>query len=116
VKNVPDELLQQIVQRLVAALHPLEIYLFGSQASGKAHKHSDVDLMVVVADDAPDTFELAQLGYPALAGLLVPAELHFVRNQDLAKWTPVKFSLPHEAARKGRLIYAAGPADHSAVA
>jgi predicted nucleotidyltransferase len=113
---VTDELLTQMVDRLVEALHPVQIYLFGSQASGKTHKHSDVDLMVVVADDAPDSFELARLGYPALANLRVPVELHFVRKSDLAKWTPVRFSLPYEATRKGKLIYAAGPASHPAVA
>jgi hypothetical protein len=72
--------------------------------------------MVVVADDAPDSFALAELGYPALAGLLVPVELHFIRKQELTKWSPVKFSLPYEATKKGRLIYAARPAGHPAVA
>jgi predicted nucleotidyltransferase len=116
VQHLPDELLQQIVQRLVTALHPLEIHLFGSHATGNTHRHSDVDLMVVVADGAPDSFELAQVGYPALAGLLAPVEMHFIRKQDLTKWASVKFSLPNEAIRKGKLIYAAELASRPAVA
>jgi predicted nucleotidyltransferase len=106
VKHLSDELLEQIVQRLVATLHPLEIHLFGSHATGKAHVHSDVDLLVVVGDDAPDAFELARQAYPALASLLVPVELHFVRQRDMATWATVAPSLPSEVTRKGRKIYA----------
>ena len=63
---VTDELLEDIVDRLVEALHPQAIYLFGSHASGKAHPHSDVDLLVVVDDDAGDLYDLAGRGYVVL--------------------------------------------------
>ncbi len=49
-----DQLLREIVDRLVEVLEPREIYLFGSQASGKTHKHSDLALFVVVDDEAGD--------------------------------------------------------------
>ncbi len=97
VKELPDELLREIVQRAVAVLHPLEIYLFGSHASGKTHPHSDIDLLIVVPDDAGDGIELAKRGYPALRGLFAPVELHFWTQREMRKWAGVKFSLPYEA-------------------
>jgi len=38
--------LQAVVNRLVKALQPFRIYLFGSRAEGRAHPDSDFDLLV----------------------------------------------------------------------
>jgi predicted nucleotidyltransferase len=116
VRELPDELLREIVLRAVAVLHPLEIYLFGSHASGKTHSHSDIDLLIVVPDDAGGSIELAKRAYPALRGLFAPVELHFWTQREMCKWASVKFSLPYEATQKGRLIYAAGAGAGAAVA
>ncbi len=106
-KDVPPSLLDEIVRRLVAALRPEEIYLFGSHAQGTAHRHSDLDLLVVVSDDAGDRHELAARGYLALYGVRVPIDLVVQYCADVEKWASVKSSLPYEATRKGKRIYAA---------
>ncbi len=54
-----QEALQAVVQRLVDALHPLSIYLFGSRAEGRARPDSDFDLLVVFDDEASN----ANTGY-----------------------------------------------------
>jgi len=48
------EVLPEVVQRLVAALQPEKIILFGSYAYGKPTPDSDVDLLVVMETSAPD--------------------------------------------------------------
>lgn len=48
----PEEL-DRVLHRLVGALRPVSIYLFGSRARGDAADDSDYDLMLVLADDAP---------------------------------------------------------------
>lgn len=48
------ESLPQAVTRLVSALHPEKIYLFGSYARGKPTADSDVDLLVVMDTDLDD--------------------------------------------------------------
>ena len=90
------------------SLRPLEIYLFGSHARGTAHKHSDLDLLVVVPDDAGDQHNLTGQGYLALFGLRIPVELIVQHQCDVGKWSSVKFSLPYEAIQKGKRIYAVG--------
>lgn len=47
--------LQAVVQRLVDALQPLSIYLFGSRAEGRARPDSDFDLVVALDDEAPNS-------------------------------------------------------------
>jgi len=108
VKEIPAEPLNEIVRRLVEALRPLEIYLFGSHARGTPHRHSDLDLMVVVSDDAGDQHDLTGRAYLALVGLRTPVDVVVQHDRDMNKWGSVKFSLPYEATRKGRRIYAAG--------
>lgn len=114
--EVTPELLDEIVRRLVDALHPLRIWLFGSQAEGKFHAHSDIDLMIVVADDGPDLRELTLRGYQALERLGVPKDLVLFRRADMEKWSSIKYSLPYEATRKGRMIYDAAVGTGAAVA
>lgn len=45
--------LDRVVRRLVEAVEPVAIYLFGSRARGDAAVDSDYDLMIVLADDSP---------------------------------------------------------------
>jgi predicted nucleotidyltransferase len=40
-------MLAEVVARIVAAVAPDRIVLFGSRAHGKPHEHSDIDLLVV---------------------------------------------------------------------
>jgi predicted nucleotidyltransferase len=107
-KELPIGVLDDIVRRLVDAIQPLEIYLFGSRARGDAHDQSDVDLLVVVADDAGDRHELAARAYLAIYGLRIPVDVVVQHVHEVSRWAPVKFSLSYEATRKGRRIYAAG--------
>ena len=105
--KVTEQLLTEIIDRLVEVLHPQEIYVFGSQASGRTHQHSDLDLFLVVDDDAGDLHELAGQGYLALPVTSLSVDLVLYRRRSVQKWAPVKFSLPYEVKKKGKLIYAA---------
>jgi predicted nucleotidyltransferase len=101
------ELVERIVSRLVAALSPREIYLFGSQARGEAGAHSDLDFLIVVDDDAGDPHDLAGRGWLALKGLKVPVDLVVLHQREMDKWSPVRFSLPHTVKQRGKLVHAA---------
>lgn len=48
-----EKALEAIVRRLVDALKPFRIYLFGSRAESRARPDSDFDLVVVFDDQAP---------------------------------------------------------------
>ena len=49
---VTEEILTEIVRRIVTALHPEKVVLFGSYAYGTPSDHSDVDLLVMLETDA----------------------------------------------------------------
>lgn len=48
-----DKLQSEIVNRIVDAIHPLKIILFGSYAYGNPAHDSDVDLVVVTDTPLP---------------------------------------------------------------
>ena len=107
-KDLSPELLNEIVRRLVEALQPVGVYLFGSHAGGTPTKDSDVDLLVVVADPRADCRELSRRGRMSLWGLCIPVDLIVCTTADMEKWGNVNCNLLHTVAQKGRLVYAAG--------
>ena len=105
-KQCSQELLGEITQRLIVALHPCRVYLFGSQARGDADGDSDVDLLVVVPDTATPPRELARLGRRSLWGMGVPVDIIVCTDSELAKWSQVRCNVIHTAVEKGRLLFA----------
>ena len=105
--GIQDATLAEIVRRLVGALHPDRIYLFGSKARGDAGRDSDYDLMVVVPEASEPPYLLAQRAHSQLWGLRAAA--------DVLVWTAERFdsrvhlnaSLPATILREGKLLYAA---------
>ena len=50
---VTDPDLKRLVEHVVARLSPLQVWLFGSRAEGRARRGSDYDLLAVLPDDVP---------------------------------------------------------------
>ena len=64
-----DAHVHEIVRRLVQALQPERIYLFGSRARGNATDDSDYDLLVIVAQSDLPRYKREQAAYGALWGV-----------------------------------------------
>ena len=70
-----DAKLRDITARIVAALAPARILLFGSHAWGSPDAQSDLDLYVVVPDQPEPPYRLARRAYHALRGVKTPVDL-----------------------------------------
>ena len=80
----PPAQLNLLVQRIVAAVHPLRIILFGSSARGEASADSDLDLLVVMPEGTHRR-HTAQLLYRCTRGLGVPLDFVVATPGDLDK-------------------------------
>jgi predicted nucleotidyltransferase len=100
-------LLDEIVRRIVAALQPETIYLYGSHAYGQPHEDSDVDLLVVLREATRSGHENAVVAYRALRGLCVPAEVKVVTRNEFERRAQWLSSVERIAKEKGRILYAA---------
>jgi hypothetical protein len=105
--NAPTEAtLAEITRRLVAALSPRAIYLFGSYVSGTSTASSDIDLMIVSAGTDDLSVDYLKRAYACLRGTFLPVELHFRPEWKFLRRSVVRTSLEHDVATKGRVLYA----------
>jgi uncharacterized protein len=99
--------LTRVVEKLVNALQPERVYIFGSQARGEATRDSDVDLLLVVpASDLPP-YRRSQLAYFALDRYLLPLDILVMTRDEFESRRSVVASLPATVLREGQLLYAA---------
>jgi predicted nucleotidyltransferase len=99
--------LPEILRRLVDAYRPVRVYLFGSEARGDAGDDSDLDLAVIVRDDASASQTAPTAAAEALWGLDRGADVVVFRESDFAARRVVVASLPWTIEREGRLLYGA---------
>lgn len=102
-----EVLLNEVVRRLVEALRPERIYLFGSRARGDWHADSDYDLMVLVGYEVERPYRLEQQAQRVLGEIRLPVDV-VVMNRGRFEWLrTAAASLPATVEREGRLLYAA---------
>lgn len=101
----PDEAtaLAVVLDRLVAALRPAGVYLFGSRAAGTAEPDSDFDLLVVLPDGACTSHDRV---YAPLLGLGVGCDVVACTVSEFADEVRVAGTICHEATSRGYRLYA----------
>jgi hypothetical protein len=102
--KVDEKLLEEIVKRIVEAVAPEKIILFGSAARGEMGPDSDVDLLVVKAGEDPR--EVERVIYRRLIGVGVPKDVLVVTPGYLEKHKNTIGYVYQPALREGRVIYA----------
>lgn len=103
--DLPAELLEEIVKRLVNGLHPEEIILFGSHAYGEPTESSDIDLLVILSESDEPRYRRASKAYSLMWGLSAPTELLVMTRQELEQSATVSGSLANQALQKGKVLY-----------
>lgn len=98
---VPPELLDLVV----AYFDPRRVILFGSRARGGAGPDSDIDLLVILDDDAPPAMRTLKAGYESRRGYHRAADVIPVREAVYRKRAAIAGTLAYEAARDGVMVY-----------
>ena len=79
-----NEFISIMTARIVRDFDPLQIVLFGSQARGDAHRHSDIDLLIVFSE-LSDKGKTAVDIRVALADLPVAKDIVVTTPEELAR-------------------------------
>jgi predicted nucleotidyltransferase len=105
--KVNEDTLREITQRIVAAVAPERIILFGSAARGEMGPDSDVDLMVIKA--CADRRETARTIRRSLWGVApgLPKDIVVVTPEDIDRDRDTIGYIIRPALREGRTMYAA---------
>ncbi|WP_456427532.1 nucleotidyltransferase domain-containing protein [Rhodocaloribacter sp.] len=99
------EAFDELVRRIVEAVHPLRILLFGSRVKHTAGPGSDFDLLVVVPDGAP-TRQTARRLYVLKIGIDLAADFIVATPEMLEQYGDHPGLIYREILETGREIYA----------
>lgn len=99
-----DESLPLAVGRLVVAMDPRQVILFGSHARGDAQPDSDVDLLVVL-DRVDDARECRVAARRLLADLPFAKDILVAAATEIAGRGAVKGTVLHSALTEGVVLY-----------
>ena len=102
---VEPRVLAAVVDRLVAALRPERILLFGSHAWGAPTPDSDLDLMIVVPTSDEPPHRRAQRAYRAVGPVGVPKDLLVLTHEEFERQAEVPTSLARRVRDGGVLLY-----------
>ena len=101
-----QSVLDEMVRRVVAAVQPRRILLFGSAARGQWEKNSDVDLLVVMPDGVHRR-RTAQTLYRSLSGMGVAKEIVVVTESDVREHGDNPSLVLYPALHEGKELYRA---------
>ncbi len=105
VERLPEtDYIPIMVERIVANFHPLRIILFGSQARGEAGQYSDVDLLVVFAEDVDRRYMAIEI-HRVLSDLPVFKDIIVTTLDEIARRGDLIGTVLRPALREGKTIY-----------
>ena len=102
--KVTEELLREVVRRILGVGKPQAIILFGSWARGNARFDSDLDLLIIEDSDLPRYRRSARY-YHALAGVFPAKDVVVYTPAEVAEWTDVPNAFVTAAVREGKVLY-----------
>lgn len=102
--DLPREMLVDIVERIVRAVDPVYIYVFGSYARGDYRKDSDIDLYVVVNRFNDTKIHTTAKLYKALFDLLISKDIIVEGKADFENPNNI-WGVAVPVKKEGVLIY-----------
>ncbi|MBI5122076.1 MAG: nucleotidyltransferase domain-containing protein [Rhodospirillales bacterium] len=100
-KALPTELIDSVV----SYFHPRRIILFGSMARGDAGPDSDIDLMVIIDDDAPPEKRTLNAGWESRRNYRGAVDVIPCRESIFQRKRNIVGTLAFDASREGVVVY-----------
>ena len=99
-----DEVIDEIVRRVIEVAGPDRIILFGSAARGEMGPDSDLDFLVIKSGQY-DHARLEGELYVAMKGVGLAADFILVTPQQVERYKKAKFLVIHPALNDGVEVY-----------
>jgi len=104
--GIDETIIEDIVQRILSVAEPDKIILFGSAATGRMTRDSDIDLLIVEPDISDQRSEYARI-IKALWDIHVPFDVLFIATQWFEESKDVVGGIAYPANKYGKVIYEA---------
>jgi len=103
-QGIDDELIAEVVRRIVEVADPDKIILFGSHARGEARSRSDLDILVIKQSDVPRWDRGGDI-YHALRDIMVPMDILVYTPEEVYDWSLVDEAFITTAVHEGKVLY-----------
>lgn len=103
---VDEKIIQEIVGRILRVTSPQRIILFGSTASGRMTRDSDLDLLVVSAEPG-DTRKASVSLRQVLRGMGMPMDVIVMEQARFEETKEIIGGIAYPANKYGKVIYEA---------
>ena len=107
--KLSHEISESIKKRLVSLFGPTKIVIFGSYATGHATAQSDVDILMLVADDKLSDRDSVLKGRLAIREVLrgknLPFDFIVETDEAFNRYKDMKGSIQYEIDRQGLVLY-----------
>ena len=104
-KILGEDILQEIVRRILAAVQPEKIILFGSAARGELGPNSDLDFLIITA--CGHRRNTARKIRRRLIGINFPIDIIVAKPEDIERYRDAIGLIYRPALREGKVLYAA---------
>jgi len=102
--ELDPKLIDELARRIVEAVHPLRIILFGSAARGEMGPNSDLDVLVVMPDGIHRR-KTAQEIYRHMWGFGFAKDIIVVTESDIREHSSNPYMVIKNALEEGRVLY-----------
>jgi predicted nucleotidyltransferase len=101
----PDpQAINELVRRIVEAVHPRRVILFGSAARGEMGPNSDLDVLVIMPDGT-HRCQTAQEVYRRMWGFGFAKDIVVVTESDVREYGTNPYTIITNALEEGRELY-----------
>ncbi len=102
---ITPEKVEAALQKIVEISRPRRIILFGSYVKKKVGKHSDLDFLVITANDVQNTREESVRIRRGLKGISMPMDILVISELRLKEVGDLPGLIYREAWREGQVVY-----------
>ncbi len=103
---IDEQVLQKVVQRIVAAAKPIRVILFGSYSRNRADEASDLDIMVVEPEVTDKVAEMVRL-HEVVGDLGTGVDVLVYSEEEFERRSRVPGTVLYWARKEGRPVYEA---------
>ncbi|MBI5778620.1 MAG: nucleotidyltransferase domain-containing protein [Planctomycetes bacterium] len=104
--DIDQKLIEEIIERILTETQPERIIIFGSAATGKMTRDSDIDLLVLKSAPGNPRKESVRLRQ-ALRGLDYPFDIIVMATERFEESKGVIGGIAYPAHKYGKVIYEA---------
>lgn len=101
---ISENKIDELVQRIVNAVHPERIILFGSRARGDNRPDSDIDLLIIQKSSQPRYRRAAPIRR-AIVGLVPSKDIVVYTPEEVEEWRSVPNAFVMTAISQGKVLY-----------